>query len=179
MVSEIKHTDSFVKVTTTKGDVYKAEQILLTVSSGVLINNLIKFSPPLPSWKTDIIHLVPMCYYCKVFMKFPRRFWDDSNYILLSQKFRGDHVHWQNFDHPTLYHGDHILMLTLTEDMCLKSEQMTDEAVKEQAMRALQRVYGRSIPWPTGEGFCHTYPISYNLTNYEILPFTFFTLLLY
>ena len=122
----------------------------MTVSSGVLINNLIDFTPPLPSWKKDTINLMPMTHYCKFFLKFTRRFWDGTNYIFFAQKVRGDRVHWQNFDQPTLLKGQHILMLTLTEDLCLRADKMNDKDVIKEAMESLKKVYGQSIPPPTG-----------------------------
>ena len=139
-----------VIVKTKNGETYQANHIIVTVSSGVLINGLIKFTPPLPSWKMDTINLIPMCHYCKLFLKFPRRFWDNTNYIFFAQKVRGDRVHWQNFDKPTLLKEQHILMLTLTGDLCLRADQMSDGDVIEEAMASLRKVYGKQIPAPTG-----------------------------
>lgn len=149
IVSEIKHSDSLVKVTTKSGAVYTADHVLVTVSSGVLNNNLIRFSPAMPAWKTDTVNLVSMCHYCKIFFKFPTRFWDDVNYILLAQKEQGAYVHWQNFDRPTLLSGEHVLLLTLTGEQCIRSEQQSDQQVTQEAMSALKKAYGNGIPLPT------------------------------
>ena len=139
-----------VIVKTNNSETYQANHIIVTVSSGVLINDLIKFNPPLPSWKKDVINLIPMCHYCKLFLKFPLSFWDNTSYILFAQKVRGDRVHWQNFDKPTLLKEQHILMLTLTGDLCLRADQMNDSDVIEEAMTSLRKVYGKQISAPTG-----------------------------
>ena len=150
MVTKVKQSKNIVIVKTKNGETYRADQILVTVSSGVLINNLIKFIPPLPSWKMDTINLMPMTHYCKFFLKFTRRFWDDTNYIFFAQNVRGDRVHWQNFDKPTLLKEQHILMLTLTGDLCLRADKLNDQDVIKEAMESLRKVYGQRIPSPTG-----------------------------
>ena len=140
-----------IVVTTEAGKKYSGDYALVTFSSGVLANNLVKFYPSLPKWKMDSLQMVPMGHYCKAFLKFPRKFWDDHNYIFLASKIRGDYVHWQNFDKETLLPTENILLLTVTGDECLKMESMTDKDVIDAAMQKLKKAYGNHIPWPTGK----------------------------
>eukprot|EP00794_Sanderia_malayensis_P019244 gene19244-21172_t len=149
VVTKIKHNNRLVRVTTKTGQKYTADYAIVTFSSGVLIDNIVKFKPTLPDWKIESINLMPMSYYCKLYFKFPTRFWDNVNYIMLAQKDRGAYVHWQNFDRETLMKDQHILLLTLTEDHCLRSEKLTDNQVKVEAMAVLKKAYGKRIPEPT------------------------------
>ncbi len=149
VISQIKHSNKLVKVKTLSGEEYTAEHVLVTFSSGVLTSNLIKFKPQLPEWKMDSLNLVPMARHCKVFFKFPVKFWDDAHHILFANKARGSFVHWESFDRKTI-DGEPVLLLTMMQDHCLRLEKMTDQEVGMEAIYALRKVYGSSIPWPTG-----------------------------
>lgn len=64
-VRHIKNDRSGVVVETDRGPV-NARAVLITVSTGVLAAEQIKFSPPLPDWKLSAIASVPMGYAGKV-----------------------------------------------------------------------------------------------------------------
>ena len=152
---------NIIKVSTESGEIYTADYVLVTFSSGVLINNqVVQFNPTLPSWKTNALNLVPVGYYCKIFMKFPRKFWDNNNYILLPRKrIQGDYVLWQNFEKETLFSGKNILQATLTGNDCLWTETLSDWEVIKEVMVKLEKVYGPNIPYPTGEYDCQSLTI--------------------
>jgi polyamine oxidase len=80
---------SFSQVTTSDGEVYTADFGLCTFSTGVLGSDMVKFNPPLPDWKQESILKMPMSVYTKIFLKFPHKFWDDKDYILLAGERRG------------------------------------------------------------------------------------------
>ena len=84
------------------------------------------------------------------------KFWDDNNYILLAQKTRGDRVHWQNLDKQLMFKGQNMLLLTLTEDLCLRADHMSDQDIIEEAMESLKKVYNTSISTPNGK-----YPLNF------------------
>lgn len=163
IVTKIEQSGKKVTVTTKNGITYTADQALVTFSSGVLSNNLIEFVPRLPTWKMDTIHLMPMVHYCKVFFKFPMKFWDDNNYILLAQKTRGDRVHWQNLDKQPMYKGQNMLLLTLTEDLCLRADHMSDLDIIHEVMESLKKAYGASIPTPKGQ--CSIFSLDWFIRN--------------
>merc|ERR1712227_247631 len=56
--------------------------------------------------------------------------------------------HWESFDRKTI-DGEPVLLLTMMQDHCLRLEKMTDQEVGMEAIYALRKVYGSSIPWPT------------------------------
>ncbi|KAK2560318.1 Polyamine oxidase 1 [Acropora cervicornis] len=78
----IKYSDESVEVTTAEGIIYAAEYALCTFSNGVLESKMVTFDPDLPDWKKEAIFRMRMVYYTKIFLKFPKKFWDDSKFIL-------------------------------------------------------------------------------------------------
>ena len=153
VVTEIDYSNDMVRVYTDWGEIYTADHVLVTFSSGVFNNNLVKYMPPLPRWKTDALALVPMSHYCKEFLKFPENFWDDNNYILWATQVRGDKVHWQNLDRKTLFPGLNVLVSTVTEEICLKQQLLSDKVVVNEIMEKLEKVYGSKIKYPTRKLF--------------------------
>ena len=69
-------------MTTSDGEIYTADYALCTFSTGVLASEMVTFNPPLPEWKKEAILTMPMSVYTKIFLKFPKKFWDDKEYIL-------------------------------------------------------------------------------------------------
>lgn len=67
-----------VKVSTSNGNEYSADALLITVPLGCLKAETIKFSPPLPHWKYLSIKRLGFGVLNKVVMEFPEVFWDDS-----------------------------------------------------------------------------------------------------
>lgn len=98
MVTHVAHGKKRVFVKTASGDRYIADYALVTFSHGVLSNDVVKFIPQLPKWKMESIYKMPMCYYTKIFIKFPKKFWDDSTWILYAHKNRGYFPVWMNVE---------------------------------------------------------------------------------
>ncbi|KAG6432064.1 hypothetical protein SASPL_103637 [Salvia splendens] len=67
-----------VKVSTSNGNEFSGDAILVTVPLGCLKAETIKFSPPLPHWKSISIRRLGFGVLNKVVMEFPEVFWDDS-----------------------------------------------------------------------------------------------------
>jgi len=152
MVSEIRQSASGVTVTTTEGIKYTADHVLITFSPGVLNSNIVKFSPALPTWKTDALFLRPMSYKCKIYFQFPLRFWDYTNHILFIQKDfdHAHYTHWEYFDKNNDISMDRTLLLQMTGDQCIASEAMSNDEVIGKAMKSLRMMYGDNIPSPKG-----------------------------
>jgi polyamine oxidase len=77
-VTKIAHNDTGVTITNADGSCSSASYAILTVSVGVLQNEVISFSPPFPDWKQNAIATFQMGIYTKVFLQFPpdKVFWD-------------------------------------------------------------------------------------------------------
>ena len=79
-ISTIKYDENGVEVATAEGEVFTADFALCTFGSGVLDRGSVKFGPPLPEWKKEAIYRLRPVYYTKIFLKFPSKFWGDSEW---------------------------------------------------------------------------------------------------
>ena len=147
-VTKIHYSNKSVTVKTANGLTYTGDYAFITFSTGVLLSGTVKFIPPLPKWKMEAAELLPMCQYTKIFLKFPRRFWDSNNFVLVASENRGYYVHWQNFGR---YVNESILIGTVTGFESIRVEKLTDKQVIDEAMTVLKKVYGSSIPQPSGK----------------------------
>ncbi|CAM8981727.1 unnamed protein product [Rhodiola kirilowii] len=75
---EIGNQCSKVKVSTSNGDEFSADAVLVTVPLGCLKADAIKFQPPLPQWKRSSIQRLGYGVLEKVVLEFPVAFWDES-----------------------------------------------------------------------------------------------------
>jgi polyamine oxidase len=66
--------------------VFTARRVISTFSAGVTNENIRRgtlFSPALPEWKRAALQKTSMATYMKIFMRFPRVFWDvEPNYLI-------------------------------------------------------------------------------------------------
>ncbi|KAL9245585.1 hypothetical protein vseg_019218 [Gypsophila vaccaria] len=67
-----------VKVSTSNGDEFFGDAVLITVPLGCLKADSINFSPPLPQWKRSAIQRLGFGVLNKVVLEFPETFWDDT-----------------------------------------------------------------------------------------------------
>lgn len=150
-VEKISYFSDSVEVQTKSNKTFVADYVLCTFSSGVLASDTITFDPPLPEWKQEAIYKNPMSVYTKIFLKFPRKFWDDHEYILHASKTRGYFPILQDLDRPgMLLSGSGILLITVTGDEGRRIEKQTDEETKAEIMTTLKKIYGEGIPNPSG-----------------------------
>lgn len=149
-VEKISYFSDSVEVQTKSNKTFVADYVLCTFSSGVLASDAITFDPPLPEWKQEAIYKNPMSVYTKIFLKFPRKFWDDHEYILHASKTRGYFPILQDLDRPgMLPSGSGILLITVTGDEGRRIEKQTDEETKAEIMTTLKKIYGEEIPNPS------------------------------
>eukprot|EP00253_Pinus_taeda_P006421 PITA_06421 len=147
VVREIIYTDKGVKVLTEDGSVYTAKNAIVSVSVGVLQSKLIEFKPDLPLWKLLAIYRWDMVDYCKIFMKFPFKFWPTgpgTEFFLYAHEKRGYYSFWQHLENA--YPGGNILMVTVTDDEARRIEQQPDEDVKAEIMIVLRKMFGNDVP---------------------------------
>ena len=150
-VTRIKYSDESVEVTTAEGIIYAAEYALCTFSNGVLESKMVTFDPDLPDWKKEAIFRMRMVYYTKIFLKFPKTFWDDSEFILhLSKQGTGHFPHFQNLDRPGFFEGSRMLLATVTGDVARRIEAQDDSKTLDEVMQVLRNMYGDGIPHATG-----------------------------
>jgi len=163
------HSKKSFTVNCSDGSTYKSKFVLVTVSTGVLQANTIKFTPPLPDWKTQAVSMFPMGHYCKIFLKFSDVFWDkDKDYIMIlpTQK-KGYFIHWQNLDKKGLFLGSKMLLATLTGELCFESSYYSDSRIIDEAFDVLKKVY-QNATRPTGMSFSFDLWISYIVIRIQV-----------
>ncbi|XP_078348136.1 uncharacterized protein LOC144633196 [Oculina patagonica] len=148
-VEKIRYSDHSVELHTKSNETFVADYALCTFSSGVLASDTITFDPPLPKWKREAIYKNPMSVYTKIFLKFPRKFWDDNEYILHASKRQGYFSVFQDLDRPGILPKSGILLITVTGDEGRRIEEQTDHETKTEIMKTLRKIYGEKIPDPT------------------------------
>lgn len=153
-VKKIKYSDHAVEVHTKSNEIFVADYALCTFSSGVLASDTITFDPPFPEWKKEAIYKNPMSVYTKIFLKFPRKFWDDHEFILHASKRRDYLPVLQDLDRSGILPNSSILLITVTGEEGRRIEEQTDHETQTEIMKTLRKIYGKKIPDPTGMYVC-------------------------
>ena len=168
VVEGIKYSDKGVTIELDDGACIEAEHALCTFSVGVLQNDVVNFTPSLPTWKTEAIELMQMATYTKIFFQFNETFWDrDTEYFLYADPDqRGYYPIWQSLDAPGYLKDSNIIFVTVTEDQSYQVEQQSNHKTQAEAMAVLRAMFPhKQIPEPTA----FMYP-RWSLEEY-VLPF--------
>ncbi|KAI8085106.1 uncharacterized protein BX664DRAFT_375578 [Halteromyces radiatus] len=152
LVKTIEYDENGVIITTDK-DIIIADYAISTFSVGVLQHRDVVWKPEMPDWKMEGIFGFHLATYTKIFMNFPKQFWDDNQFTLYANPTsRGLYSVWQNMNAPGYFPkgtDNNIFFVTVTQDYAYMVEAMTDDQVKEQLMDVLRKMYGDDIPEPT------------------------------
>ncbi|CAA9957668.1 Lysine-specific histone demethylase 1 [Pyrenophora teres f. maculata] len=74
--TEERQVGKAVRIECTNGEVYEADQVILTTPLGVLKSGSIKFEPPLPDWKQDVIERMGFGLLNKIILVYEKAFWE-------------------------------------------------------------------------------------------------------
>lgn len=147
VVSAIDYTGSLVQVTA-GGTNYAAQYAIVTVPLGVLKNNVISFTPALPSLKQEAIDGIEMGTLNKFLFQWDTTFWaNDAQHIGCTVDQKGRFNYFLNAN--TFAPNANALMGFAFGNYGLETESMSDSQVIDAAMDTLKRIYGNSIPQPT------------------------------
>ena len=150
VVDDIKWDADGVQVSSITGQTYTADYLLTTFSVGVLKNEAVKFTPDLPPKFLESIYKIEMADYIKIFLKFPKKFWDRKQYILYASARRGYYPVWQDLETdaglPDI--GLNILIITVTGEEATRVQYQSDQETLAEIMNILRNVYGDNIPDP-------------------------------
>ncbi|KUJ24285.1 uncharacterized protein LY89DRAFT_713167 [Mollisia scopiformis] len=151
----------YVTITTSTGSCIQASYAICTFSVGVLQNDLVSFTLPLPPWKESGIAQMQMGTYTKIFFQFPPSpsgsyFWEtpsssaDTQFFLYADPFeRGYYPVWQSLTAPGFLPGSGIIFVTVTAAQAYRAENQDDETVKNEALAVLRSMFGNdSVPEP-------------------------------
>ncbi|KAK0200982.1 amine oxidase [Desarmillaria ectypa] len=149
-VKMISYFDDGVQITLTSGETIEGDYALCTFSLGVLQDDDVIFEPPLPDYKMEAIQSMTMTTYTKIFLKFPEKFWFDTELALYADPMRGTYPVWQSLDHPNFFPGSGLIFATVTGDWSLRIEGLSDKQVQDEVLDVLQKMYPNvTIPEPT------------------------------
>ncbi|KAF2736660.1 hypothetical protein EJ04DRAFT_521872 [Polyplosphaeria fusca] len=156
------HNGKAVRVLCTNGEVFDADQIVLTTPLGVLKSGSITFQPPLPDWKQGVIERMGFGLLNKVILVYEKAFWEPDRDMFgllneaehrasLDQKDyasrRGRcYLFWnciKTSGRPTL------VALMAGDAAHYAEERSNDDLVKEVTGRLLRMFAPKIVPLPT------------------------------
>ncbi|KAF9480663.1 amine oxidase [Pholiota conissans] len=161
-VKTISYSKSGVTVTLESGEKISGDYGLCTFSLGVLQNDDVQFKPELPDFKQEAIQSMVMATYTKIFLKFPSKFWFDTEMAIFADSERGRYPVWQSLDHSNFFPGSGILFVTVTGDYSVRIESLPDSQVQEEVMGVVRSMFPNiTVPEPTEFFFprWHTNPL--------------------
>lgn len=145
VVTEIDYSADMVHIKTNKGD-FDAKYVISTLPLGVLKNNVVSFSPPLPQEKITSINNLGMGVLNKVYYVFDEVFWDnDRDWIIQIPDEKG---HWVYFANLNGVLGKPVLLAFNAANFGRELEAMVDEEIVEEGLTVLKKIYGDKIPAP-------------------------------
>ena len=137
-----------VKYVDENGDMklVKAKTVLITVSLGVLKAGTIKFVPPLPNWKQEVIDSMEMGLLNKCAMQ-----WENEDDMVWSEP-SGSHFElvtteaetsgkWTHFYNPSSFKGKPVLIGFIAGNDAREMESQTDHEVLDDVMQSLRTMY--------------------------------------
>jgi polyamine oxidase len=154
IVTNITYTNTDITIQNSDDTCISAAYAICTFSLGVLQNDVVTFSPPLPPWKERAISTFSMGTYTKIFMQWPpdQVFWNTSTQFFLYADpiQRGWYPLFQSLDSPDFLPGSGILFCTVVHDQSYKVEAQDDEITKEEVLAVLRNMFGaENVPLPT------------------------------
>lgn len=139
-----------VKVSTSNGNDFLGDAVLITVPLGCLKAETIKFSPPLPHWKHSSIQQLGFGVLNKVVLEFPDVFWDDSvDYFGATAEetdLRGQCFMFWNIRKTV---GAPVLIALLVGKAAIDGQNMSSSDHVNHALVVLRKLFGEaSVPDP-------------------------------
>ncbi|KAL4535761.1 hypothetical protein Ndes2437A_g06457 [Nannochloris sp. 'desiccata'] len=144
-VTSISIADFNATVQIQNGNTYSAQYVVSTVPLGVLKENVINFSPPLPNVTLGAISRLGVGTVNPVHLLFDAPFWDPpAETLTISQSTAGG---WADFLSMYTFSGEAVLVALPGADTSAWIEQeLDDTVVAAAAMDALRQRYGNKVP---------------------------------
>lgn len=143
-VAERVRWSSGVTVLTDRGP-FTGRHVVVTVPVGVLRSGSLVIEPPLPEPVAGALSRLEMNRFEKVFLRFPRRFWDDGVYAIRRQGEAGRW--WHSFYDLTGPHGVPTLLTFAAGPCAAAIRSWDDDAVAASVLAALGEIYD-DVPAP-------------------------------
>ncbi|KAF8175157.1 amine oxidase [Pholiota molesta] len=150
VVKTISYSKKGVTVTLDNNETISGDYALCTFSLGVLQNDDVGFKPELPDFKQEAIDSMVMATYTKIFLKFPMKFWFDTEMAIYADSERGRYPVWQSLDHANFFPGSGIVFVTVTGDYSIRVEALSDQQIQEEVMGVVRSMFPNvTVPEPT------------------------------
>ncbi len=146
-VTAISRSAGRVRVDTEDAS-FDAARVIVTVPLGVLKSGAIAFTPALPDAVAGPIGRLGMGVFNKVFLQFPRRFWQDGVYAIRQHGQAG--FPWHTWYDVSVVSGEPMLLTFAGGTWGREIEAMTDAEVVSSVLGSLRKIYGPSVPDPVG-----------------------------
>jgi monoamine oxidase len=144
IVQKIQYDNRGVKIITNQGE-FSCERAVITLPLGVLKSGAVKFSPALPQSKQAAIQRLGMGVLNKVYLRFPKVFWQDTDILGYISQNKGE---WAEFLNIHKYIKQPVLLGFNAATYGSQIEKLSDKQIVGEAMKVLQNMYGTGIPNP-------------------------------
>lgn len=145
VVRAVRQSRDGAAVELADGRVVTAAAVVVTVPLGVLQAGAVTFEPPLGPEVLDAMGRLGMGVYDKVFLRFPERFWGDD-WVVRQQGPAG--VDWHSWYDMSRVTGEPVLAALVGGAGARRIESLPDALVVDEAVTALRRMFGPSVPQP-------------------------------
>ncbi|WP_338693479.1 NAD(P)/FAD-dependent oxidoreductase [Streptomyces sp. Q6] len=144
-VTAVTRSADGVRVDTEVGS-FDAAQVIVTVPLGVLKAGAITFTPALPDAVAGPIDRLGMGVFNKVFLQFPKRFWQDGVYAIRQHGRAG--FPWHSWYDVSVVSGEPMLLTFAGGAWGREIERRTDDEVVASVLDSLRALYGAGVPDP-------------------------------
>ncbi|QIM18105.1 FAD-dependent oxidoreductase [Leucobacter coleopterorum] len=146
VVSRVEWASDGVTVKTDRGD-FTAARAVVTVPVGVLKSSDFVIDPALPEPLAGALDRLEMNNFEKLFLRFPKKFWDDGVYVIRQQGEAGKW--WHSWYDLTALHGEPTLLTFAAGPCAIAVRDWEESKVVDSVMAALTRLYGDKVEQPT------------------------------
>ncbi len=146
VVERVTWSDGAVTVITDFGTV-TGDNAVITVPVGVLQSADFVIEPPLPQPVSGALSRLTMNSFEKVFLRFPKKFWDDGVYAIRQQGPEGRW--WHSWYDLTALHGTPTLLTFAAGPAAHATRDWSEEEIIESVLVQLRRLYGDRVENPT------------------------------
>lgn len=154
-----------VRVSTSNGNEFVGDAVLITVPLGCLKAETIKFSPPLPQWKCSSIQRLGFGVLNKVVLEFPSVFWDDAvDYFGATAEETSRRGHCFMFWNVRKTVGAPVLIALVVGKAAIDGQCLSSSDHVNHALMVLRKLFGEaSVPDP----------VAYVVTDWGRDPFSY------
>lgn len=147
VVVQIRWGEGGAEAVLNTGDVFRADQVIVTTPLGVLKSGAIRFTPDLPADKRRAIQRLGMGLLNKHFLRFDRTFWPtEFDWHELVKETPGRWSQWVSLSKL----GAPVLLGFTAADAAHAVELLDDRAIMAEAMEAVRTMFGTRAPEPVG-----------------------------